>query len=426
MKNRGLIVGITAILVVIVGAVLLLFYDDIRDGVLAKGDGGEEATTEAATEDTAEARGHIFMTYSELKTNEYFFAYNCHEKAKAAVKSGKYETVLDYIYDTDFDHDALSKAYEAVEAGKSSSVLDYMSKHEDAGKMAFLLYFDPMYASAWGCYLDQKGVSGDNPILYAEKDLPVPQQPDAATQRFLENSEEWDAAIARISSYIWSKDATSEVKELLDYTSGMYAVKDGITEGIPAVIVANTTNAGGHFIVITLNGVELKFRLECGYQPIEIPNWEPSITTVPDNPKKYQKDPADDPLNGKGAEDSDANAPDPKNYENDETETPDPKPEENNPGHYDPPEPPTEAPTEEPTTEGTKVDPSSDSGSTIVDDTNGKTEKSDTGKDATVQAGDGQDHGDFNKIVKDPEKRNTTEEQFKNETTYDEDFTAPE
>ena len=279
------------------------------------------------------------------------------------------------------------------------------------------------------CYISilcTKGISGDDPILYAEKDLPVPQQPDAATQRFLENSEEWDAAIARISSYIWSKDTTAEVKELLDYTSGMYAVKDGITDGIPAVIVANTTNAGGHFIVITLDGVELRFRLECGYQPIEIPNWEPSITTVPDNPKKYSKDPNDDPLKGKGADDSDANAPDPKNHKNKTDPTKDPDPEKNNPDKLETPDPPTEEPTEEPTTEGTKVDPSSDSGSTIVDDTNGKTEKTDDGKDATVQAGDGEDHGDFNKIVKDPEKRNTTEEQFKDVTTYDEDFTAPE
>lgn len=427
MKNKKIIVIFSAIAAVIAAMVMIMFFDDIRE-VIA-GDDTSITDDKHNTDTDAEAsedRGYCFMTYSPLKTNEYFFTHNCYEKAKAAVETGEYESVYDYVYDTDFDHDALTKAEAAVEAGEATSVIEYMSNHEDSGKMAFLLYFDPMYAAGWGCYIDQSGLTGDSPILYAEQDLPVPQQPDAAIQRFLDNPEEWDEAIARISSYLWSKDASSEIKELTDYTSGMYAKMDGITDGIPAVIVAQTENAGGHFIIITLEGIELKFRLECGYQPIEIPNWTPSIELIPDNPTKYSKDSADDPLNAKGAEDSDANAPDPSNHENSTEQTPDPEPEKNNPDVYDPPEPPTEAPTEQPTTEGSKVDPNSDSGSTIVDDTNGTTETTPDGKEGVVQAGDDEDHPDLNTVVKDPEQRNTTEEQFDNETTYDPDFTAPE
>lgn len=422
MKGKYLIIS-TAVLA-IAALLIVIFFDDIRDVVFAADD---VSNIDTATDTTTDAeREYIFMTYSTLKTNDYFFAYNCYEKANEAVESGKYESVKDYVYDTDFDHDALTKAKAAVEAGEVSSELEYMQNHEDAGKMAFLLHYDPMYAAAWACYIDQSGLTGDSKILYAEQELPVPQQPDAAIQRFIDNSQEWDEAIVRIESYLWAKDAEASIDELDNYTSGMYAVKDGITDGIPAVIVANTQNAGGHFIIITVNGVSLRFRLECGYQPIEIPNWTPQITTIPDNPKKYVKDPKDDPLNNPDAPESDAWAPDPTNYNPDKTETEDPNPEVNNPDELVTPEPPTEEPTTEaPDTDGKTVDPQDETGSD-ADDDNGKTTTTKDDKDAEIVAGDGEDHQNFNDVNKDPNQQNTTEEKFDDHTTYDPDLEAPE
>ena len=45
--------------------------------------------------------------------------------------------------------------------------------------------------------------------------------------------------------------------------------------------------------------VAVRFRLECGYQPIDVPNWPvPDVPDEPDpTPTPEPKDPADDPQN---------------------------------------------------------------------------------------------------------------------------------
>jgi hypothetical protein len=408
-KSLGLLLlgGVICLLAVIA---LLFFGSKMPLFARANGDAGSEngSTAKDVT------RKYVFLTYSGDKLGEYNFFEDCNAKAEQAVADGRANSVLEYVYDQNFDRDALTKAEEAVSNNEASSVLEYMRKHEDSGKMAFLLYYDPMYAAAWGCYLDQKGVTGKDKILYAEQDLPVPQQPDAAILRFCKNTEEWDAAIARVSSYLFAKDNAYELKFLNNYTSSMYAKKDGITEGTPAVIVRNTTNAGGHFILITYtmedgSKVELKLRLECGYQPIDIPNWTPSKDTpVPDNstpvepPEKEKKDKKDDPSNNSEAPNYDFWSPDMKNHDPDTTVTKKPV----SPDSYVAPEPPTEATTESTTEDtGSVVPPETDSGSKIVDDTDGKTEKHDD-KEYEVDAGNGKDNGDLTDIAdpSNPEK----------------------
>ena len=431
--KRKTVAFLFATLIIIVAmATLALFWDDISGTVFADSyvSEGEPDFTEADGE-----RDYIFLTYSSHKLGDYNFWEDCYAKAEAAVEDGRADSVMEYIMDTDFDHDALKKARAAVEAGDAESVLEYMHNHPDSGKLAFVLHFDPMFAGTFGCYLDQKGITGDSKILYAEQDLAVAERPDAAVSRFISNPEEWEAAIARIASYLWAKDNAYAVKDLDNYTSSMYALSDD--DGIPSVVVRNTTNAGGHFVVISYkdgsNVVELKFRLECGYQPVEIPNWEPEISSPPvdDNPPApptteqpptteitpptpEPKDPEKDITKNPQAPDYDFYSSDP-NQENSTEQTKDPEPEKNNPDEYKAPDPPTEAPTEQPTTEQPSVPDTTDSGSKIIDDSNGQDTTAQNGKPATTTAGDGQDHGNYtDQTQNNPQP---TEEPFKNTTT---------
>ena len=431
-KNNILLILIFLMAIVIL---IILFFKPLMSIVSADDDVDkkQEATTEEAKDDPA-SRDYVFMTYSPDKGGEYFFFEDCYSKAEEAVAAGRAESIIDYVYDTDFDKEALTKAQEAVTKGEAESVLDYMRKHDDSGKMAFLLYYDPMYASAWGCYLDQMGVTGDNPILSAEQDLSVELRPDAATQRFIDNPEDWEDAITRIEDILWDESNTIELKELDNYTSGMYAVKDGVAEGIPSVVVRETTNAGGHFICITYKGTELKFRLECGYQPVDIPNWTPSGPSVPDNPKTPEtpktppelesKEPKNDPMNNTEAPNYDYYEPDPTSPRETSTEqTKDPEPEKNNPSEYKAPETPTEEPAATQPSDGTEVDPKNDSN--ISDDTDGKTETTKDGKSGEVTADDDKDNGNFNDNVND--NKNPAEDGYTDGSTpADDNFTAPE
>jgi hypothetical protein len=437
MLNKSRVVALTfATMIIVVGmCVLVVFWDDLS-AVFAE-PYAVESTPEFDDTDEDGERDYIFLTYSEHKLGSYNFWEDCYEKGEAAKADGSADSVMAYIMDTEYDHNALSTARAEVAEGNIESELEYLHTHPDSGKMAFCLNFDPMFAAAWGLYLDEKGITGDSKILYAEQDLPVEDRPDAAMERFLENPDQWEDAINRVASYLWAKDNAYELKDLSDYTSSMYATPED--DGIPSVEVHDTSNAGGHFVVISYKDgnttTELKFRLECGYQPVEIPNWTPAGPPVVDNPpptteeppttteappteltppEKQPKDRKDNIDENEDASDYDWDAPDMENHQNNTEQTPDPEPEKNNPDVRVNPDPPTEATTEQPKTEQPTVSPNSDSGSDIVDDTNGKTTESQDGKPAVVQAGDGEDHGNFSdKVDKTP---NTTEAPFSNDS----------
>ena len=151
----------------------------------------------------------------------------------------------------------------------------------------------------------------------------------------------------------------------------MYMVKDALGVGIPSVVVLDTNNEGGHMLVFRVQTrkdgpfVEVRFRLECGYQPIDPPGWNPppptptptpSDTPTPTpsdtpTPTPKPKDVADDPQNKvdptePGADDF--KSPNPSNQDPDKTVTEEPT----SPASYATPTPPppvTATPTPKPT-----------------------------------------------------------------------------
>ena len=342
------------------------------------------------------------------------------------------ETTKDY----NFGPDAYAAAQAAVEAGEADSIIDYLFKSDGEGDFFTRIYHDPALCAAAALELDLKGATGDNPILYAEQDLLVGERADAAHLRFLQNYDQWDDAIVRIKAILLAQDNTWEVKEIDDYTSAMYMIVDQLEGDKPSVVVRNTTNAGGHFLVVYVHMgdgsiIEVRFRLECGYQPVD-PNWPVPVgpEPVPDNPEPTPKKPVIPPeIESKDKKDgmeesTDANDPsnewnskNPQNQEPDTTPTDEPE----SPDSYISPEVPT---TEQPTTEATTEKPAeeqpeasknTDSGSKTVDEDNGKNTTSKDGKDAEVTAGDGEDRDDFGDVVdKDPAE---TQDQFKDGAT---------
>lgn len=106
---------------------------------------------------------------------------------------------------------------------------------------------------------------------------------------FDECDEEWDAAINKAKeSWVFDKEAydgtleaffkhldkaTKEVREEKGLTDQMYMNPDTI-DGVPDVIVLETDNHDGKFLVytFTIKGekIELKYRLDCGFQPTNV------------------------------------------------------------------------------------------------------------------------------------------------------------
>lgn len=219
-------------------------------------------------------------------------------------------------------------AQEAVKNGTAANEIDFLVK-DGEGDLFYSMYHDPALTAAIAFQLDDLGLTGDTPILAPEKDLKVGERVDAAHLRFLRNEDDWDNALARIRAILLGKDVTCEVKKLSNYTSAMYMEPEMIDGDKPGVIVRKTDNAGGHFLVFhikTAEGktIDLRLRLECGYQPID-PHWPtPDIDDDPE-PHLTPKDPADDPQNNPDAPKYDFYSPDKHNNDPDTTETDEPQ-----------------------------------------------------------------------------------------------------
>ena len=296
------------------------------------------------------------------KRSDYNFGYDRYEAAMAAVIDGLAETELEWIVGVDND---------------------------GSGDFFYSMSVDPALCAAIACDLDQLGIT-DTPILEPEADLPVGRRPDAAHLRFLENPEDWDEALARITAILCGEDVTVELGELNNYTSAMYMAVNQLEGNKPSVIVRNTHNAGGHFVIFNIvlkdgSIVQVKVRLECGYQPVDVPDWnppgpsptptpvpptptpEPSDTPTPTpppttpppstptptptstpTPTPVPKNPDDDPIWDSTDPTDPFPAPDPENHDPDTEGTPEPF----GPSDpYIPPTPPvaTPAPTTAPT-----------------------------------------------------------------------------
>ena len=65
------------------------------------------------------------------------------------------------------------------------------------------------------------------------------------------------------------------IEKDLKYTSMMHQKYNGIAEGFPLLINEETQWEGGHFLCFELDGKTVKYRIECGYQPCDIPPWKP-------------------------------------------------------------------------------------------------------------------------------------------------------
>lgn len=78
------------------------------------------------------------------------------------------------------------------------------------------------------------------------------------------------------------KKGNISTEELNNYTSQMYQINGAYDNGKrPALTVKNTQNDGGTAIVIKWDdGSILKLRIQCGGQPVDVPDWNPPTKTT--------------------------------------------------------------------------------------------------------------------------------------------------
>ena len=324
--------------------------------------------------------------------------------------------------DFNFGPNRFDWATEAIQKGDASDVLTYVYTNDGAGNRGgdFIKSINPhnLNPDYDGALLAAVCLHVENKtgmtILVDEQNEPIGKRADAAHLHFHEDRAYAEACYDRLMSIL--DHAQVHVQDIGSYTSSMYQWPDGLNGNMPSVIVRESNNNGGHALVFDLGekvGL-IRFRLECGYQPIDTEEYWPTPPGPPTPPEPTPPDPPDVPLEPKdpdagpigqtdpstpGAEDFwGSGNHDPMTDLTDEPTSPDtpyvaPKP----------PEPETQPtqPTQPPhgQDEGGAVTPGHD-----TDYTSGQTEEytdPDTGQTGTgtVVVGDGEDHGDFTDIV---------------------------
>ena len=314
-----------------------------------------------------------------------------------------------------FGPDRKAQADQAVADGKATSVQEWVATNQGTGDFFESIKVDPALCAAVAVHMDESLVLPET-ILRDEQDIVVGQRADEAHLHFLKDQDYWDRAVALIADYLTSSEIS--IQGLDHYTSQMYQWHNHLEGNKPSVIVRDTQNEGGHVVVFDMGkpGI-VKFRLECGYQPVDIPYWTPPVP--PDEPTPT---PTPEPKDPDAGPQQQADPEDPgyedfgggPNHDSDETITDEPQ----SPETYTPPAPPqpdpepapSQTPTERPTTSDGQPDASTgtDTGSATIDHDDGTTEQH-GGETYEVVAGDGEDHGDLNQIQEEQHGPETVE-----------------
>ena len=183
-----------------------------------------------------------------------------------------------------FGPDRKAQADIAVANGWAQSVQQWTATNTGEGDFFRSIEADPALCAAVGLHMDESLILPEV-ILRDEQDVLIGQRADKAHLHFLSDREYWNRAIRLIKEYLCRADISIEPLKGR-YTSQMYMRFNGLEGNKPSVIVRDTQNSGGHVVVFDLGKPgRVKFRLECGYQPVDVPYWNPPSPTPTPTPR---------------------------------------------------------------------------------------------------------------------------------------------
>lgn len=232
----------------------------------------------------SEAKEHnkeISYDTNQNYDNTYYNTYSAYENGVIIPVLSRTATVGDVTYPVVYKTTGNEYCF-GPEATFEGLDLNDTKKSAEAYRedLLYRIHKDPALCAAIALACDN--AFGTN-ILHKEKDIEMGRKADHAHIEFLEDSEYRKEAEEAIRQIFMENEIG--FAEIGSYESGMYMIPNGLRDGIPAVTVTPTWHEGGHMITVTKDGKVLKIRTTCGYQPIDVPEWNPpGPTPPPDNP----------------------------------------------------------------------------------------------------------------------------------------------
>ena len=181
-----------------------------------------------------------------------------------------------------FGYDRKAAADAAVKAGTVTSDVDWVAKKDGTGDFFYSIKVDPALCAAIALHMDET-LAFDEKILKDEQGFLIGRRADEAHLHFLRDYAYWDRAVAMITERLTS--GKIEIQYLKKTPkSMMYMVYNGLEGNKPSVVVRDVNSSQGYVVVFNLGKPgTVRFRLNCGYQPIDLGYW-PSPEPIPPGP----------------------------------------------------------------------------------------------------------------------------------------------
>jgi len=195
-----------------------------------------------------------------------------HTETETGIHFYNDDVQIDGITTNDFNFGP--EAFTDVTSGKYTHLYDELLDRMDYTGANDPKGCDPNLMAAVAYTID---LSRGTDILKESHDssLKLGERPNKAAERLLKNAKDREEVYDKLKAQFTDADVT--VEDLKAYTSQMYQIPTGkyFTDR-PAITVKDTQHEGGHVLVLRWDdGTEVKLRLECGYQPTDVPEWNP-------------------------------------------------------------------------------------------------------------------------------------------------------
>ena len=261
--------------------------------LLLLGGSGLIQAVEAYTQSNPELDEGIHFYNDDVQSTDHI--YNFGPSAYDEVKGGKYKTLYGELLDR----------------------MKYDGKKDKKG-------CDPNLMAAIAYAIDLE--RGTN-ILKESHDskLKLGERPNKAAERLLKSAKDREDVYKQLEKAFSEADVTTS--DIGTYTSQMYQLPTGTYfQDRPAITVKNTQHEGGHVLVFKWkDGKMAKFRLECGYQPTDVPEWTPPEPSEPSKPSE-PSEPSESSKPSEPSEPSESSKPSEPSEPSESSKPPEPEP----------------------------------------------------------------------------------------------------
>lgn len=193
-------------------------------------------------------------------------------------ESGVSEDKLVEFITQPVDRNILKEAADDVNNGAASTIIESANRNKNTFSLRNHEFIDPIQGLAHAEAIYSLGLWPKNATFQFENYVDTTKSMQDWSKELLTEFRKSRKPYEQMLDGLWSVYGSADkwwIEQDIPYTSMMHQRENGLGPGVPLLINEDTEWKGGHFLCFTVDGKKVMYRLECGYQPCDIPPWNP-------------------------------------------------------------------------------------------------------------------------------------------------------